>query len=284
MILSEKQGMDFEDAQLRALYPLYLGVDKDSLSVAFHNPMKGMNLADEDMYLKSEEYRDLVSSNFDLQMNEDTTGTYEEIFMNRIMSLPTGNIKNQLLYGTFRYLMGPNEKMDDMYAFFNEESTDADHKELVTETYQELQKLKRGELSPTFDYENFAGGKTALNDLKGKYVYVDVWATWCGPCKAEIPSLKKVEKAYHGKNIEFVSISVDSKRDHAKWGDMIRDKDLGGLQLFADDSWNSKFVQDYRINGIPRFILIDPEGRIVSADAPRPSDEKLVEKLKELSI
>lgn len=75
--------------------------------------------------------------------------------------------------------------------------------------------LPKGAPSPTFEnYENFNGEKTSLSDLKGKYVYIDVWATWCGPCKAEIPSLKKVEKEYHGKNIAFVSMSIDDDRSH----------------------------------------------------------------------
>ena len=146
-------------------------------------------------------------------------------------------------------------------------------------------KLITGVVSPAFDgYENYKGGKTSLADLKGKYVYVDVWATWCGPCKREIPSLKKVESAYHGKNIEFVSISVDDPKDHDKWKKMIEEKELGGIQLFADKSWKSDFVTDYKINGIPRFILIDPDGNIVNADAPRPSDNELIKLLEGLNI
>ena len=142
-----------------------------------------------------------------------------------------------------------------------------------------------GKPSPTFDnYENNAGGKTSLADLKGKYVYVDVWATWCGPCKAEIPSLKKVEKAYHGKNIEFVSISVDQAKDHDKWKAMVAEKELGGIQLFADKDWGSDFVKGYGIRGIPRFILIDTEGNVVNADAPRPSDSKLIDLFNEYKI
>jgi len=63
---------------------------------------------------------------------------------------------------------------------------------------------------------------------------------------------------------------------------MVADKELGGVQLFADNDWSSKFVTDYKINGIPRFILIDPSGNIVSADAPRPSTEDLKVLLNEL--
>lgn len=133
--------------------------------------------------------------------------------------------------------------------------------------------------SASFDYANFAGGKTKLEDLKGKYVYIDVWATWCGPCRAEIPSLKKVEEKYQGKNIEFVSISIDVDKDFEKWKTVVKDKELGGIQLFADKNWNSDFIKAFGITSIPRFILIDPSGNVVDADVARPSDIKLQEKL-----
>lgn len=136
--------------------------------------------------------------------------------------------------------------------------------------------------APNFEYENAAGGKTTLESFKGKYVYIDVWATWCGPCRAEIPSLKKVEEAYHGKNIEFVSISIDEMKDHDKWKTFVKEKELGGTQLMADKNWLSDFIKSFSINSIPRFILIDPAGNVLDADAPRPSDPRLQEKLSTL--
>ncbi len=151
----------------------------------------------------------------------------------------------------------------------------------------------KGKKSPEFNaYENYAGGNTALKDLKGKYVYIDVWATWCGPCKAEIPSLKKLEKQYEGKNIQFVSISVDEGRGYngdasaayEGWKKMIAEQQLTGIQLMADNGFRSQFIQDYKINGIPRFILIDPNGNIVDADAPRPSNPQLISVFEDLNI
>ncbi|MGL2962885.1 TlpA family protein disulfide reductase [Flavobacterium sp. RSB2_4_14] len=136
--------------------------------------------------------------------------------------------------------------------------------------------------APTFDYENHKGGKTSLESMKGKYVYIDVWATWCGPCRAEIPFLKAAEEKYHGKNIEFVSISVDVDKDHEKWKTFVTDKALGGTQLYADKNWNSDFITAFGINSIPRFILLDPNGIIVDADAKRPSNPKLLEQLDSL--
>ena len=151
--------------------------------------------------------------------------------------------------------------------------------------------LPAGSPSPGFnEYENYKGGTTSLSDLKGKYAYIDVWATWCGPCKAEIPSLKELEKDYHGKNIAFVSMSIDDDRSHQgswelankDWREMIADKELGGIQIFAPQGWKSDFVTDYKIKGIPRFILIDPEGNIVDPSAPRPSNPALREMLDKL--
>lgn len=151
----------------------------------------------------------------------------------------------------------------------------------ATEEYERKAKANKmtGKPSPQFDYENFKGGKTKLADLKGKYVYIDLWATWCAPCRAEIPYLQKVEEKYHGKNIEFVSISIDKEKDREKWKNFVADKSLVGVQLFADKDWQSEFVVNYGVMGIPRFILIDPQGNVVSSDAERPSSPDLQKQL-----
>lgn len=154
----------------------------------------------------------------------------------------------------------------------------------MTDYYQKSQKLNKlnNSVSPSFDYENHKGGKTKLEDFKGKYVYIDVWATWCGPCRAEIPFLKKTEEMYHDKNIVFVSISVDVDKDHDKWKNFVSEKQLGGVQLFADKNWYSDFMTSYGVTSIPRFILIDPTGKVVKGNASRPSSPQLKEELDKL--
>jgi thiol-disulfide isomerase/thioredoxin len=88
--------------------------------------------------------------------------------------------------------------------------------------------------------------KNVFESLKGKYVYIDVWATWCGPC-LQVPFLQKVEEQYQGKNIEFVSISVDNIKDREKWSNLVNKKQLGGIQLLADKEFNSEFIKQYSI-------------------------------------
>lgn len=151
----------------------------------------------------------------------------------------------------------------------------------MAESAIEANKMK-GKPSPSFNYENAKGGTTSLESLKGKYVYVDVWATWCGPCRQQIPFLKEVEAKYHGKNIEFVSISIDALKDHDKWKKMVEDQKLGGIQLMAENAWQSSFTAAYGIDSIPRFLLIDPKGNVVESNAKRPSDPKLQEQLDKL--
>jgi thiol-disulfide isomerase/thioredoxin len=179
------------------------------------------------------------------------------------------------------------KKLDPVFVDLQKKSIDANYNEVVQyykKNYEaNLAKSKlNNTISPPFDYENHKGGTTKLEDLKGKYVYIDVWATWCGPCRAEIPSLKKVEEMYHDKNIAFVSISVDVDKDHEKWKNFVSEKQLGGIQLFADKNWNSDFMMSYGINSIPRFILIDPNGKIIKSDAARPSSPQLKEELDKL--
>lgn len=145
-------------------------------------------------------------------------------------------------------------------------------------------KIKKGAPSPSFNYPDINGKNVSLEDLKGKYVYVDVWATWCGPCKREIPFLKKLDSEYKGKDIVFVSMSIDKMKDKDKWLKMVKDEKLQGVQIMADKEWNSDFVTAYNIRGIPRFILIDKEGNILNDNAPRPSNPNLKELLNGLDL
>lgn len=124
-----------------------------------------------------------------------------------------------------------------------------------------------------FAYPDIDGKVRKLSDNLGKVVLIDVWATWCKPCLAEQPALEKLEKDFEGKNVVFISLSIDT--DKAKWTEMVKSKNLSGLHLFSNNQ--GPIVQDYQLVGVPRFILFDKNGKTVSFDAPRPSDPKLKE-------
>ena len=185
------------------------------------------------------------------------------------------NAKIETSFSDFYELLSNTGNFDSV-VIANETKSIESLKSLLKRTYEQKQVslALRGQDSPEFkDYENYAGGTTSLSDLKGKYVYIDLWATWCGPCKREIPFLKEIEKVYHNKNIVFVSISIDKPKKYEVWKKMVEEKELTGIQLYANE--DKTFTDAYKVIGIPRFILIDPAGKVVNADAPRPSDPKL---------
>ncbi len=126
------------------------------------------------------------------------------------------------------------------------------------------------EYAPAFAFNSIEGNQVSLSDLKGKYLYVDIWATWCRPCLQQLPAMKELEEKYRDTGIEFVSISVDNDRDKAKWQKMVQDKQMKGIQLFAGKG--TSFHQDYEISTIPKFLIIGKEGEIISDNAPRPMD------------
>ena len=194
-------------------------------------------------------------------------------------------IKNELIFSGTEYGMLKVEDFEEYYQIFINASTNEYNNTKVTKVYNKLLDIGKGKPSPKFiDYEKHSGGTLSLDDLKGKYVYIDIWATWCIPCLNELPSLKKIEKAYHGKDIYFLSLSIDAPKDYDKWKQKVINEKLGGVQVIADKGGKSKFIDDYFIVSIPRFILLDPEGKIVSNKAPHPSSPELIDLFNELNI
>ncbi len=251
------------------------------VSKSFPDVLKGFDFDNEQHFKMIPIYKRMVAKNFFDTTKEKTKNgePYETVAIDIIKNLKSQAIKNHLVPFV------ADTPTEDQYKNMMALSTDENFKKRLTKRFKNFQKLAKGTISPVFvNYANNAGGTTSLTDFKGKYVYIDVWATWCVPCIAEAPYLEKIEKKYHTKNIEFISLSVDKAKDYGKWKQMVKDKQFGGIQLLADNDWNSKFVIEYQIKSIPHFILIDPSGKIVNANAPKPSNKKLIELFDGLKI
>ena len=109
----------------------------------------------------------------------------------------------------------------------------------------------------------------------GKFAYIDIWATWCGPCRKEIPHFARVAEHFRGNDkVCIMSISVDSDRE--AWEKMISAEKPAWPQFIMDDVQQRAFMEAWGIGGIPRFIMLDRDGRIFAADAMRPSDEQVI--------
>ena len=130
-------------------------------------------------------------------------------------------------------------------------------------------------MAPNISVTDISGRVFSLSDFKGSIVYIDVWASWCAPCIMEAPYFKQLQSEFFEEKIQFVSISMDCPDQIDKWKEALKEYDLKGFQLIADSCFESSIAQDYYINSIPRFILVDKKGHLIDIDAPRPSSEKI---------
>ncbi len=139
-------------------------------------------------------------------------------------------------------------------------------------------KLKAGDKLPAIVAIDSNEQVVNLKKFKGTYVYIDIWATWCEPCKKEIPHLQELEKKMKGKKIAFVSISCD--KFIKKWQEFLHRQKLKGNQFHIPD--DSQFAITCLAEGIPRFILLDRKGVIINPQMTRPSDPETLKTLEGL--
>lgn len=171
---------------------------------------------------------------------------------------------------------GPDKNVDKAYAIAKQ-ILSAQSIAKITPIYKRMRSFSEGYIAPDFDMYTADGKKVRLSDLKGKLIYMDIWATWCGPCRQEIPFMAKV--ATHYKNnpkIRFVSVSVDN--NIAAWKAMIaKDKPMWSQFIATDKA--SKLSSLYHVDGIPRFMMFDKQGRIITINALRPSEDDIIEEI-----
>jgi peroxiredoxin len=113
-----------------------------------------------------------------------------------------------------------------------------------------------------------------LSSLRGKYVLIDFWASWCGPCLAEAPNVKEIYEKYRDRGFEVYGVSLDSKKD--LWIKAIEKHGLNWLHVSSLEGWNCPAAAQYNVTGIPKTFLLDPDGRIIDTDL---RGEKLKEKI-----
>jgi thiol-disulfide isomerase/thioredoxin len=257
-------------------------------SAGFLSELDDIDYNNEEDFITSSDYKLLVTTHYNEKAKliaENDSVDEQMAYLKSAASCEIETIRDELLFSIAKFRIALSEDKEEFYKTFMAASANVENNRIITEIYEKLMTVSQGKPSPKFvDYENYEGGTTSLDDLKGKYVYVGVWATWYAPCEVEIPFLKELEKKYQGKNIEFVSVSVDKATDHEKWKKMIEENEMAGIQLFADNANESEFVTKYLIKTIPHYILIDPDGNIVNSNAPKPSEGKLINMLNKLNI
>jgi peroxiredoxin len=138
-------------------------------------------------------------------------------------------------------------------------------------------KPQDGKLAPDLNMPDTSGKPFSLSQLRGKYVLVDFWASWCGPCRGENPNVVKAYNRFKDKNFTVLGVSLD--KDKASWVKAINDDHLTWYQISDLKYWNSAAVGLYGFDGIPYNVLVNPEGKIIGSSL---RGEALEMKLSEL--
>lgn len=135
----------------------------------------------------------------------------------------------------------------------------ADYRKKKAEEKEMRERMREGNPAPEFTFQNEKGKTINIKKLKGKIIVLDFWASWCGPCRKEIPNVKKVYAEYKDKGIQFLSVSIDAKKE--AWTKALKEEQMPWMQGWTPDAGKS-VMNTYQFGGIPFIILIDKEGNI----------------------
>lgn len=151
------------------------------------------------------------------------------------------------------------------------------YRDMLHVLVKDKMKFGNGDLAKDFEVLLQDGSKTTLSTLKGNVIYIDIWATWCGPCMGEMPNFEKLKKKYADKkDLAIVSLSIDD--NDPVWLRSIKERNADGIQWRID---RPKLLE-YGVETVPRYILIDKDFKIAEMNAPRAADPELTQMIEKL--
>lgn len=151
---------------------------------------------------------------------------------------------------------------DSMATLYSEKIPDSKYTAMLNKRLESMRSTAIGSVAPDFSLPTPEGGSIALSSLRGKYVLIDFWASWCGPCRKENPNVVRMYNQYKDKGFEIFGVSLDQSRE--KWLKAIADDKLTWPHVSDLKGWESAAAQLYQVDAIPQTILLDKEGKIIA--------------------
>lgn len=262
----------------------FVGFQRSDKDASYYNYLNSFNL-EESKYLNIPLYRELLRLTIlvktDEKLNQlDSASRSKTESRNQALTTVLDQIINEEVKEYLSFIVIHDklrsenlQNFDRLKAYFEKNVKDSAYIREFQTTYTLKVMLAPGKPAPELNCSDVDGNPVFLKVFRGKLVYIDFWATWCGPCRQETPYFKKLQLEYKDKDIAFVSVSID--HDKSTWQKTILEEKPVYLSVIADNGWNSKVTKAYQINMIPTFVLIDKEGKLITRDAPWPSSDDI---------
>ena len=210
-----------------------------------------------------------------LEQNESITP--EELYARKykfiLQKIPSRRLQLAVMASLVSDALENNQakEVQKIFAEFNKETADIILANALKDKLKEVAVLSNGAEATGFTLSDLNGKKVSLSDFKGKLIYLDFWATWCGPCMMEMPHSIELQKKFSNvKNIVFLFVSIDD--DEQKWKNIVKERGITGTHLISPGR-TSAIVKNYNLMSIPRHYIIDKNGIVIDANASGPSDK-----------
>lgn len=197
-------------------------------------------------------------------------------------NMPPGTLEYFLASMHYRYIRHiPVDSSEKNIAAFKKQFPGSKYIALLETNFAKRKSMSAGQPAVDLDLVTAEGKKIKLSDFKGKVVYVDFWASWCGPCIREMPASKQVKEHFAGKDVVFLYISIDDNEEN--WKAAMEKYEIKGVHTREAGGWQAPAAQKYGVQSIPAYFLVDKKGRFALENVPRPSDtEALIAEIEKL--
>jgi peroxiredoxin len=274
-ILALKMDADLQYARAAAFFHfgerMNAGVDSTASRSEFYQPMAKQQFCNAGL-LQSEHGLTLLKYNLGYQLFQKY-GTQEQMlatsFVEKMKLICNDTVRAAFALDRMQQITNYEQFKTDIQPFKKLFTTTA-FKQAYQKKEDELTVYAKGAPAYNFSLKDTKDQTVSLSDFKGKVVVLDIWAMWCAPCLTEKPFFQKVEEAFKDRDdIVFIGVSHDGQAKKESWKNFVAKKGWTNIELLAN--YNESIGKYYKIEGIPRLMIFDKEGRIVTVDAPRPS-------------